>query len=361
MDSRNGLAMTSLRGNRTRYTMALAALTLAACSSGTPAATVSTRAPAATPTPTATQSTGETVSSCGTTSGTEVSTASELRSALAHASPGEAIVLAPGLYQGNFNATASGTASAPITLCGPRSAVLEGEGINSGYTLHLNHASYWHVEDFTVEGGQKGVVTDGADHDLLYGLYVHGTGDEAIHLRDFSSYDIVSHNVIRDTGLLMTFFGEGIYVGSAHKNWCRYSGCQPDASNYDVIIGNTISNTTAENIDIKEGTTGGTITGNHLDGTGMVSSAATSLVNVKGNDWTITGNIGTDSIDNGLSVHQVYPGWGLGNVFRANQLAVSGPGYGIYVQSRHLGTVVACNNKVTDAQKGFSNISCSSD
>ena len=93
--------------------------------------------------------------------------------------------------------------------------------------------------------------------------------------------------MVRDTGLLVAFYGEGIYVGTAHKNWCKYSGCQPDASDHDLIIGNDIANTTAENIDIKEGTTGGTISGNHLDGTGMVASAATSWVNVKGNDWTI--------------------------------------------------------------------------
>ena len=71
-------------------------------------------------------------------------------------------------------------------------------------------------------------MTDGVTHDLIYGLYVHATGDEAIHLRSFSSDNTVSHNVVRDTGLLAQFFGEGIYVGTAHKNWCKYSGCQPD-------------------------------------------------------------------------------------------------------------------------------------
>jgi hypothetical protein len=28
----------------------------------------------------------------------------------------------------------------------------------------------------------------------------------------------VGHNVVRDTGLLTRFFGEGIYVGTAHCN-----------------------------------------------------------------------------------------------------------------------------------------------
>ena len=298
-------------------------------------------------------------SGCGGAGSVAVSTAAQLSTALAAARPGQTIVLAAGTYQGDFVASTSGTAGAPITLCGARNAVLQGKSIKDGYVFHLDRASWWRLEGFTVEEGQKGVVTDGVTHDLIDGLYVHTIGDEAIHLRAFSSDNTVSHNVVRDTGLNVQFFGEGIYVGSAHENWCRYSGCQPDASDHNVIIGNNIAGTTAENIDIKEGTTGGIISGNTFNGTGMVSSAATSWVNVKGNDWTIENNTGTDSIGNGFSVHQVYPGWGLGNIFRGNDAAFSGPGYGIYVQSSHLGTIVTCNNVATGAGGGLSNESCS--
>jgi hypothetical protein len=297
--------------------------------------------------------------SCPTTGSVSVSSASDLKNALASAQPGQTIVLASGVYQGDFVASHSGTQGAPITLCGSRDAVLQGETIRHGYTFHLNHASWWRLEGFTVEGGQKGIMTDGVTHDLLYGLYVHSTGDEAIHLRDFSSDNTVSHCVVRDTGLLVQFFGEGIYVGTAHKNWCKYSGCRPDASNGNVLTGNDVSGTTAENIDIKEGTTGGQITGNQLNGTGMVESASTAWVNVKGNDWTVEGNTGTNSIKDGFQVHQVYPGWGIGNVFRGNRAQVNGPGYGIYVQHKSLQTKVACNNVVSAAGSGLSTIACS--
>jgi hypothetical protein len=297
---------------------------------------------------------------CAATGSTMVSSASALKSALSSAHPGQTIVLAAGVYSGDFTASHSGTASAPITLCGSRGAVLEGDSVKKGYTFYLDHASWWRVEGFTVQGGQKGVVADASDHVLLYGLYVRGTGDEAIHLRSASSDDTVSHSVVRDTGLNSQFFGEGLYVGSAHKNWCRYSGCQPDRSDDDVLIDNNIADTTAENIDIKEGTTGGNIVGNQFDGTGMVESAATGWINVKGNDWTIQGNTGVDSVKNGYQVHQVYPGWGVGNVFTGNRAQVNGPGYGIYVQSKKLQTVVACNNVVSGAGKGLSTIACSS-
>jgi len=334
--------------------LAIAGCSATATSAGPKNAVSSSPASMSSPAPPA----GTGAPSCGPGS-VAVSTAAQLSKALAAARPGQTIVLAAGTYQGDFVATSSGTAARPITLCGSRSAVLEGRSIKDGYVVHLDRASWWRLEGFTVEGGQKGVVADGVTHDLIDGLYVHGTGDEAIHLREFSSYNTVSHNVVRDTGLREQFFGEGIYVGSAHKNWCRYTGCKPDASDHNVISDNNIADTTAENIDIKEGTTGGTISGNTFNGTGMVSAAATSWVNVKGNDWTIEDNTGTDSIGNGFSVHQVYPGWGIGNIFHGNTAAFSGPGYGIYVQSKHLETVVACNNVATGVGGGLSNEPCS--
>lgn len=297
---------------------------------------------------------------CSAAGATAVSSASALSGALSSARPGEVISLAPGVYTGDFVASVSGTASAPITLCGSRNAVLQGESTDKGYTFYLNHASWWRVEGLTVEGGQKGIMTDGADHNLLYGLYVHGTGDEAIHLRSFSSDNTVSDNEIRDTGSLKQFYGEGIYVGSAHSNWCTYSGCQPDRSDGDILMDNNIADTTAENIDIKEGTAGGQIIGNQFNGTGMVESAATGWINVKGNDWTVRDNTGVDSVKNGYQVHQVYSGWGIGNVFIGNRAQVNGPGYGIYVQNKRLQTVVACNNVVTAAGSGFSTVACSS-
>jgi hypothetical protein len=298
--------------------------------------------------------------SCPVSGGVRVATGPAFQAALDAAHPGETIVLAQGVYQGNFVASASGSSAAPITVCGSRQAVLDGGDRSSGYVLHLASASWWRLAGFTVENGQKGVVLDGSSHDLLYGLYVHSVGDEAIHLRDFSSHDVVSHCKVRATGLHTERFGEGIYVGSAHKNWCRYSACQPDASNFNTIVGNNIANTTAENIDIKEGTTGGTITGNYLNGAGMVASAATAWINVKGSDWTISRNIGINSIGDGFQVHQVYAGWGTGNVFTGNHALVHGPGFGIYVESSDLRTVVACNNTAAGAGSGLSNIHCAS-
>jgi hypothetical protein len=298
-------------------------------------------------------------SACRAANAKHVASSGDLEAVLASASPGDTIVLAPGVYVGNFTATNSGSQDAPITLCGSRAAVISAPGIDHGYALHLDGASWWRLEGFTVEGGQKGIVADGVSHDLFYDLYVHSIGEEGIHLRAFSSYNTISHCTVRQTGLHKTFYGEGIYIGSAHKNWCRYTHCQPDQSNYNQIMNNYISDTTAENIDIKEGTTGGLIDGNRLDGTGMVPTAATAWINVKGNNWTIKDNTGINSSGDGFQVHQVYPGWGLHNVFIGNRAHVNGPGVGIYVESHDLGTVVACSNVAEGAAGGLSNYPCS--
>jgi hypothetical protein len=294
----------------------------------------------------------------GCPAGRTVSNAAGLSLALASATPGAVILLAAGSYQGHFVASVSGTEAAPITLCGTHDSAIDGGAVKSGYALHLNAVSWWRLIGFSVQGGQKGVVADQSNHLLISGLTVHGIGDEAIHLRKFSSDNIVEGVTIRDTGLLRAKFGEGIYIGSAQSNWCQYTSCGPDTSDRNIIRNNDISQTTAENIDIKEGTTGGTVSGNHLSGVGMDSTAAHAWLNAKGNQWTIVGNVGERSIKDGFQVHEVARGWGQQNILRANQAAVDGPGFGFYVQSVSLGTVLGCDNVVSGAASGFSNTKC---
>lgn len=266
-------------------------------------------------------------------------------------------MLAPGTYTGNFEATVSGTESAPITLCGPPEAVLDGGGISKNYVFHLNHASYWRLLGFSVTNGQKGVVADGTVGSLIQGLTVFKMGDEGIHLRTMSTDNTVDGNHVSKTGLLKSKFGEGIYIGSAKSNWCTYTNCQPDKSDRNVISNNVISETTAESVDIKEGTTGGTLSGNTFDGSMLSGAFADSWVDVKGNNWLIENNTGNNSPNDGFQTHQILDGWGTNNIFRNNTANVNGPGFGFAFRPS-LNNVVECNNKVSGAASGLSNISC---
>lgn len=277
-----------------------------------------------------------------------VSTADELTAALAAAAPGDSIRLADGTYEGKFVATRSGTDRAPISLCGGKGAVLDGGGVEAGYGFHLDGASRWQLVGFTVRNAQKGVMADRSQRSVLQGLTVTDIGDEAIHLRSFSSDNLVVGNTVTRTGLRREKFGEGVYIGSATSNWEKYSGGGPDRSDRNVVRGNSISATTAEAVDIKEGTTGGVLVDNVFDGSALTEEGADSWVDVKGNNWLIQGNVGRNSYKDGYQTHDVEDGWGTGNVFKANT-AINVKEYGIAL-TPELGNKVSCDNKVTGGE-----------
>ena len=347
---------------------ALALVVLSACSSGsggdtTAAPTTSSGSPATSSSPPTATGTAAPAApppaGCEGASVVDVTTADELQRALDEAMPGQVIRLAGGTYAGHFVATAKATADQPIHLCGSRSAVLDGGATDGNYTLHLSEAAYWQVTGLTVTGGQKGVMVDAGVGNRIEGLLVTSVGDEAIHLRSTSTDNVVTGNTVRDTGLRKPKYGEGIYVGSAQSNWCQFSACQPDRSDRNLIEDNDIAGTTAEPVDIKEGTTGGTLRGNHFDGGAMVKSD--SWVDVKGNGWTIEGNTGTHTPADGFQVHQVLDGWGQDNVFIGNTAVVDGGGVGINVAGPRTireSTRVRCDNVAQGAGGGVTNINC---
>jgi hypothetical protein len=288
----------------------------------------------------------------------KVSDADELDDALDDARPGDVIRLADGRYDDRFEIDRSGRADEPIWLCGSARAVLGGGNPKKGTVLALDGVAHWRLIGFTVENGQKGIMADGTSQTVFGGLTVRHIGDEAIHLRSASVDNTVVGSSISDTGLRRAEFGEGIYVGTAESNWCDISDCEPDRSDRNRLIGNTITQTKAEAIDIKEGTTGGVVEGNTFDGSALVAASADSWVDVKGNGWSIVGNTGTTSPRDGFQTHEILEGWGTGNSFSGNTANVDGPGFG-FALTPALDNTVACSNTATDAAKGLSNIPCS--
>jgi len=286
-----------------------------------------------------------------------VSTAAQLTAALAAARPGAVIVLAPGTYQDKFVATRSGTPKKPIYLCGARTAVLDAGSIKGKYGLHLNGASWWRVKGFTVRNAQKGVMMDGVTGVGLQGLLVDQIGDEAVHLRRNSIGNVVRGLAIGQTGLRKPKFGEGVYIGTAESNWCEITKCAQDHSDGNFVLDNVFTATSAEAIDIKEGTSSGVVAGNRFDGAGI--TGADSWVDVKGNGWLIAGNQGARAPEDGYQVHEIVDGFGYRNLFSGNISAVNAGGFAIKVTKTKSGNVVRCNNKATGAVEGMTNITCS--
>ncbi|MGZ8803678.1 MAG: hypothetical protein ACXWZG_00065 [Microbacterium sp.] len=289
------------------------------------------------------------------TATTMISNTDELTSALEDAEPGDVLELEPGRYTGEFATTRDGQPDAPITLCGTAESVLDGGGIDGGYVLHLDGATHWVLQGFSVENGQKGVMADGTTGTVIRGLIVSHIGDEAIHLRAGSTDNQVLENTISDTGLRKPKFGEGIYIGTAESNWCDITDCEPDASDRNLVAGNDISGTTSESVDIKEGTTGGIVRGNTFDGSTI--SKADSWVDVKGNDWLIEGNTGSNSPEDGFQTHEILDGWGTGNVFQNNTANLTAEGLGFSLKPERE-NVVTCDNTVSGPRAQLTNVEC---
>src|SRR5664279_5488262 len=317
-----------------------------------------------------------------------VTDAASLQKALLDAHPGSTITLADGEYHGKdvkdpdghepgrFVATASGTAAAPIVLRGSPAAILDGGGTGGGYALHMKGASYWKLQGFTVQSATKGIVLDGSNHNVIDGVHVTNIGAEGVHFRAFSSDNLLTNSTVDITGVDSPNYGEGVYIGSARSNWETYTGGAPDNSDRNQIVNNTITDTAAENVDIKEGSSDGVVRSNSLGGDRIASkNSADSWIDVKGNGYVIDANHGVTAprpgttecgepkddpgseknpFCDGIQVHMILDGWGRNNTFTDNQLEVNAPGAGIWLQNTAvpLHNIIACSNEVTGANAG---------
>ncbi|GGM72845.1 hypothetical protein GCM10011609_05830 [Lentzea pudingi] len=334
----------------------------------------------------ATFAAGSTEDDFGARATIPVSTADQLRTALAGAKPGDTISLAPGTYRGAFVSQKAGTSSNPITLSGPSSAVLVNDGPSgtapscpaptagwdSGYGLWLYNAPYWNIKGITVAESKKGIILDNSHHVTIDGVTVRRTDEEGVHFRRSSADGVIRNSTITDAGVVTKDYGEGVYIGSANSNWkCHGNTGGVDRSDRVQVIGNRIGpGVSAEHIDVKEGTQGGLISGNTFNGTGISgANSADSWVDVKGFGYRIENNTGTftspGTFKNGYETHNPSTtpsfGNGCGNVWRNNRSDLGNVGeYAVYVSStskcKANPNVVHASNTVSRAKKGVSNI-----
>ncbi|MGI5498828.1 right-handed parallel beta-helix repeat-containing protein [Lentzea sp. CA-135723] len=311
-----------------------------------------------------------------------VSTAAQLKTALANATPGTTISLAAGTYRGSFVTQKPGTSAQPITLTGPTTAVLINDGpsgdppdcptpapgYDSGYGLWLSNAPYWNLTGFTVAESKKGIVADNSHHTVIDRVTVHHVDEEGVHFRKSSADSVIRNSRITDTGLVQTGYGEGVYIGSAESNWeCHGNSGGIDKSDRVQVLNNTIGpNVTAEHIDIKEGTQNGVIRGNTFNGQGIAGQhSADSWVDVKGSGYLLENNTGTfrkpGTLANGYETHQITGNLsGCGNTWKNNRSDVGNSGeYAIKIttlsQCTSKPNVVYASNTVTGAKKGLTN------
>jgi hypothetical protein len=290
-----------------------------------------------------------------------VSTASQLGSAFANAQPGDLIELDAGTYSGNWTVTRSGTSAKPITICGPRAAVLNAGSLTGSVGLFLSGTDYWTLKGFTITNAWYGLGLADAHFVTVDSLHVYNIGEAAMVARNLSTHNRFQANYIHDTGRSRPEFGEGIYVGSAQVNWCLHSGCNPDKSDYNTITRNIIGpNIGSQMIDVKEGTTGTVITRNRYDGAGMSLSTLNNdaWVNAYGNGVKDSANVGFNGrLRDGYKVQTLVTGWGQSNSFQYDTLdGGNSSGYGYSVGSAT--NMVECSNVVSGFANGLSNLAC---
>lgn len=286
-----------------------------------------------------------------------VSSLADLRSAVASAVPGSAIRLAPGRYAGGITVTRSGTASNPIWICGPRTAVLDNGNVQSKNGVLLDDVRYVNVAGFAITNFRKGVVVSSSDHVSVADLYIRYIGEEAIKVRYDSTNTVVLANSIISTGNVEPGYGEGVYIGTSPKQWCAVFECNPDQSNSTLVIGNDISGTRADPIEAKPGTRGGVIRGNKIDGRAL--TAVTTLMAVKGNDYLVTDNVAVNGPgEDGFFAGQTeIVGYGRNNLLARNSISVASGATAIRIGSGD-GNIIDCSNVAKTKGSILSNVTC---
>lgn len=217
-----------------------------------------------------------------------------IQPALDAAQPGDTIHLGAGDYFEDLVTKRHGAANGPITITGPREAVVR--GASGGRIFQIFH-DYYRLEGWTING-HDGKGNSAANYrDKL--LYVHGqaaayggevrrgprglevtgmlltnAGGECIRLRYFVQNANIHHNTITNCGRYDFVFGaggkngEGIYIGTSSNQWGdgKNPTNEPDITANNHIHHNLINTQANECAEAKEGATGNIIEYNDCTG-----------------------------------------------------------------------------------------------
>ena len=272
-----------------------------------------------------------------------VSTVADLTSATLNAKAGDTIWVAPGKYKlpsdncqndkfvnetgrdcGLIWLGADGTKNNPVVLAGSdptNPPEIYSSDYKHNYGIHVT-GNYVILKNLKIHSFSKGVVFDNSVGALMEDCEVYHTGNEIVHVRDSSQQVTLNRNFIHGSGYEIAKYGEGIYVGTYNTGWASSQQADRDAgfwgtdasqhrySGYDWRVNDTkitcniVSGTTAENIDVKEGTVRGIVQGNMFIGDSLDYNGEVSYddanIDMKGAYWTVTGNYFYNSKKQGL-------------------------------------------------------------
>lgn len=260
-----------------------------------------------------------------------VTNTEELIAALADVQAGDEIILREGIYQNDewlgdwsaFHAAADGTAENPIII---RSEDKDNPATISGVTQENKVAlkitgDYWEIRDLVICEAAKGIFLQQSEHSIISGCEVYNIGQEAVHIIDNSSYNLVENCYIHDAGTYTPEYGEGVYIGSS-KNTDGYGY----ECHYNTVRSCSFGpNIAADHVDIKEYTIGNLVEECTFDGTGMKGeNGGNSFVEVKGNNCIIRNNTGyrngCEQVLYAFDANVQLDGWGQNNKIYDNKV-----------------------------------------
>lgn len=286
-----------------------------------------------------------------------VTNAVELTAALKNVGPGDVIRLADGTYTGQFLLSVAAPDDRPVWLCGSRYAVVTTGAINKGSALRVERSSNVILTGFTVSQSLQGVMVKYSSQITVSDMMVKDTGYEGVHFYALTTDSVVAHSVLARNGSIDVAYGEGVYIGTSGRRWSEVTQGTPDKSDRNAIIFNRFVATGAESIDAKEGTSDGIIAENTFEGF-LDGSRAMGWVTVTGNDWVVTDNSGDQAVSNAITSLS-WGDWGYGNEFSRNTGRVGTDSFGVWVHDKSRGVAVSCDNQMTEAGSGNTNVFCS--
>ena len=176
-------------------------------------------------------------------------------------SDGGVIWVAPGTYSCVRIESRNFTEAAPLILRKDPSQSGEARFVRGScyFPLRIIESTFVAVDGFVVDGGGIGVYVERSDHIELQDLEVMNTDQEAIQVRNDSSFVDISNCHLHDTGVTVPKWAECIYVGTGG------SRDFPDHTHHVWIEDNEIHHCgAAEGINIKAEVFQTTVRGNRI-------------------------------------------------------------------------------------------------
>ena len=286
------------------------------------------------------------------------------------AQPGDTIELSPGEYYQDVITKKDGLPGLPITITGPKSAIVKGAGKNR--VFEVNH-SYITLDGFTIDGHFQPSTNKKSYRDkLIYAIgkspgrgvtnlrivnmEIKNAAGECIRFRYLTSNNEVAYNSIVTCGVGDFEFndggknGEGVYIGTAPEQLDdrKNPTTETDRSNSNWIHHNYFNTQGNECVDIKEGSSFNVIEYNNCTGQQDENSGG---LDSRGNDNIFRYNNVYDNLGAGVRLGGDEDEDGVNNQVYNNNITNNKSG-GIKFQRTPQGKV--CGNEMSGNNKGNS-------